>query len=385
MKNREELFAVVTDLAQAIQALAIYPASHRRVGEILDRLHRRIARITEAAGPLHVGLIGDHFVVDEFPFIDMNPALVRLLRDIRQKGIERFTFRPNLTAGELRRFVEFLVSGTEESAGLKWEGISYGNIQALGEAEALAEAWGTRLPGSHILFGAADVLKDLLRSLASGGGRGAVSEGRDIVAGVMKGLRQDEFLIHRLMRLQAHDDYTVTHSLNVCALVVGQASAIGVPEERIREIGLAAILHDIGKEMVPSEIIQKPGRIDAAEFARMAEHPALGADLLRKLDLGSDLPMIVCFEHHVKHDGSGYPKRSRAVPPHPVSAMTQIADVYDALRTNRPYRKGMDIATALAIMDKGRGTEFEPALFDNFLGLLFAAGGDAPGSPAPPS
>ncbi|MGE5172506.1 MAG: HD-GYP domain-containing protein, partial [Betaproteobacteria bacterium] len=180
-------------------------------------------------------------------FLDMNPALVKLLRDIREKGIEKFSIRQGLTSGELKRFVYFLNTGKEDASGLKWECIAYGNIETLGSVESLDDGRGAVLPASHVLFGATDVLKGLLRSLAVGDGGRSLSDGREIVAGVMKGLRQDAFLIHRLMRLQAHDDYTVTHSLNVCAIVVAQAVALGFPEERLQEIGLSAILHDIGK------------------------------------------------------------------------------------------------------------------------------------------
>lgn len=379
MTNRQVLFSIILDLAQAIQAAAIYPETHQRVQTVLARLHGRIERASAELGTIHVGIIGDHFVVDEFPFLDMNPALVKLLRDIRDKGIEKFAIRRGLTFGELKRFVSFLITGKEDASGQKWECIAYGNIETLAGIGLVEDGRGLALPASHVLAGATDVLKELLRSLSTGDGGRSVADGRNIVAGVMKGLRQDGFLIHRLMRLQAHDDYTVTHSLNVCAIVVAQAACLGIPDDQFPEIGLAAILHDVGKEMVPSEIIQKPGRIDAAEFERMSEHPVLGANLLRKLDCASDLPMIVCFEHHMKHDRSGYPRTAAAAPIHPVSAMTQIADVYDALRTNRPYRKGMDMKTALSIMDRGRGTEFDPGLYDNFLKTLlsFQAGAGA--------
>jgi HD-GYP domain-containing protein (c-di-GMP phosphodiesterase class II) len=122
--------------------------------------------------------------------------------------------------------------------------------------------------------------------------------------------------------------------------------------------------------MVPAEILNKPGKLDAGEFSRMADHPVLGADLLRRLAPGSELPMIVAFEHHIKHDRSGYPKTRHAAALHPASAMTQIADVYDALRTYRPYRGSLSLATTLEIMDKGRGTEFEPLLYDRFVAMV---------------
>jgi HD-GYP domain-containing protein (c-di-GMP phosphodiesterase class II) len=164
----------------------------------------------------------------------------------------------------------------------------------------------------------------------------------------------------------------VTHSLNVSAIVMAQATTLDLPENQIQEIGLAAMLHDLGKEMVPSEILQKPGKIDPSEFATMSQHPVLGAKALRKMDCGSDLPVIVSFEHHMKYDGSGYPKIPSWGRLHPVSYMTQIADVYDALRTYRPYRDSLDIKATLSIMEKGRGTEFEPNLFDNFLRSVLA-------------
>lgn len=372
MKDRQDLFGVILDFAQATQATGIYPEHHQRVQQLLTRLHMRVDRVTAAIGIIHVGIIGDHFVVDEFPFLEMNPALGKFLRDIREKGIEKFSLREGLTYGELKRFVYFLATGKEEPTETKWERISYGNIQAIGEADDIPQELRDSLPRSHLLFGVTEVLKDLLRSLAQEGEGKSISEGRDIVASVMKGIRQDAFLIHRLMQLQSHDDYTVTHSLNVCAIVVGQARMLGIPEEKTQEIGLAAMLHDIGKEMIPAEILQKPGAIDDAEFARVVEHPVLGANILRKLDCGSDLPMIVSFEHHIKYNHSGYPKTTSREPLHPVSYMTQIADVYDALRTYRPYRKTMDMETALSIMDRGRGTEFEPVYYDNFLRMLFA-------------
>jgi putative nucleotidyltransferase with HDIG domain len=366
MKDRQEYFAVVQDLAQTIQAAAIYPENHQRIQQLFERLHKRIGQMTSSIGTLHIGIIGDHFVVDEFPFLEMNPALRKLLEEIREKGIEKFSVRDGLTYGELKRFVYFLATGKDDAQEARFEAIDYGRIQSLREDPVAAAQEDAPLSRSHILFGAAEVLNDLLKAIAQGTGK-SVAEARDIVVGIMKGIRQDAHLFHRLMQMQSHDDYTVTHSLNVSAIVMAQAASLDLPENHIQEIGLAAMLHDIGKEMVPSEILQKPGKIDPSEFATMAQHPVLGAKALRKMDCGSDLPVIVSFEHHMKYDGSGYPKIPSWGRLHPVSYMTQIADVYDALRTYRPYRDSLDIKTTLSIMEKGRGTEFEPNLFDNFL------------------
>jgi len=370
VKN-QDLFAVVSDLALAVQAVSVYPESHQRVQDLLVRLHQRIHEEAGRLSTLHIGFMGDHAIVDEFPFLGLSPTLHKLIRKMQEKGIEKVSFRKGITFGELKRFVYLVGGGGESAAELRWEHISYGRIHEVTEGENLPSGLST-VVRSHVLLGAADVLKGLLVSLAGGSVAGAgvrVSEGRDLVDAVMRGLRQEGMLIDQLMRLQAHDDYTVTHSLNVCIIVVAQAIHLGFSESQVQEIGMAALLHDVGKETIPSEILNKPGRLDAREFERMAEHPATGAKILRKIDCGSDLPMVVAFEHHVKYNRSGYPALRFEGAMQPASYMTQIADVYDALRTYRPYRKSLDLNTTLSIMKEGRGTEFEPRLFDRFLEL----------------
>ena len=369
MRRQDELIGVVSDLAQAIQAVAVYPESHQRVQELLSRLHQRTRSEAERLKTLHIGFLGDHVVIDDFPFLGLSPTLHKMIRRMHDKGIEKVSFREGITFGELKRFIYFVGTGREGAADQRWEYIGYGRIQGIAEAEGLPAGL-THATRSHVLQGAAEVLKDLLVSLAGQGKARRISEGRDIVAAVMRGLRQEGMLVDRLMRLQAHDDYTITHSLNVCVIVVAQATHLGFPESQVQEIGLAALLHDVGKETVPMEILQKPGRLSAGEFARVAEHPVTGAKILRKIDSGSDLPMIISFEHHVKYDRTGYPATRFEGTLQPASYMTQIADVYDALRTYRPYRKSLDRDTTVGIMKAGRGTEFEPRLFDRFLELL---------------
>lgn len=370
MKKEDELVGVLQDLGLAIQASAVYPESHQRVQGLLTRLHNRLQAEAGRLKVLHIGFLGDHAVIDEFPFLGVNPTLGRLIRKMRERGIEKVSIREGITFGELKRFVYFVGRGRETDKEHLWEFIEYGKIQGTAGGEDTAAVLSSQTSSSHVLLGATDVLKDLLMSMAGESKGTKVSEGRDIVSAVMKGLRKEGMIIDTLIRLQAHDDYTVTHSLNVCVIVVAQAVHAGFPEASVQDIGLAALLHDIGKEKIPAQILNKPGRLDPGEFERIASHPVIGAKLLRKIDCGSDLPMIVSFEHHIKYDRSGYPDVMFEGPLHPTSYMTQIADVYDALRTYRPYRKSLEKETAISIMKEGRGTEFEPKLFDSFIDLL---------------
>ncbi len=370
MKALDTQYSILLDFVRAVQAVGIYPETHFRVQEPLARLHRSIRAEARRLGGLNIGFFGGQVVIDQFPFLASTPGFARLAAKMAARGIEKIAIGEAITLQELKRFV-YLVTGIGAGAAEgPWKDIVFGRIEGAAQAPDLAPPTEEMLSAPMVLAGAADVLKDLLRSLASGRTGGDLEEGRNIVAAVMKGLREEEFLIDRMIRLQSHDDYTVTHSLNVCVMVVAQANRLRLSEAAIHEIGLAALLHDIGKELVPAEILNKPGRLDAEEFSKIALHPVLGAGHLRKLPLGTDLPMIVCFEHHIRYNGSGYPKLRFPETLHPASLMTQVADVYDALRTYRPYRPSLDKETSLAILREGRGTEFDPCFFDNFLALV---------------
>jgi putative nucleotidyltransferase with HDIG domain len=368
--TKETLFLVVSELALAIQSASAYPENHPRVQEILVRLHRRVQSEAERLRGLNIGFFRDHVVVDEFPFVEPNPTLARLIERMREKGIEKILVSEGITFGELKRFVYFLAGGIGSPTEQIWESIIYGKIEGADSTGVVSLGLTSASRPFGFMAGAEDVLKNVLASMVAERKRSGVEEGRDIVSSIMKGLRQEGMLIDRLMRLQGHDDYTVTHSLNVCILVVAQASHIGLPENRVREAGLAALLHDIGKEMTPPDILNKPGRLDTEEFEVMKKHPAAGAKLLRKIDTGTELPMIVAFEHHIKYNRAGYPKVHTREPLHVASHMTQIADVYDAMRTYRSYQSPFEVGQALSIMRAGRGTEFEPRLFDSFVEIL---------------
>lgn len=371
MKAQEVFFAILTDLVRSVQAATLYPETHHHLQEPVARLHRRIRiEAKRLGGTLGVGFLGDRIVVDQFPFQASTRGIERLAGRMASRGIEKVVIREAVTLPEIKRFVYFVAGAGETDGNVPWKQISFGRIRGGEIAGFPASGAGESLAVPQVLAGATDVLKDVIRSIAAKGPLGNVEEGRDIVAAVMKGLRKEEFLIDRMISLQSRDDYTVSHSLNVCVMVVAQTAGLGLPESAIRDIGLAALLHDIGKELVPAEILNKPGKLDSGEFAKISLHPVLGATHLRKMSLGSDLPVIVCYEHHIRHDRSGYPASRFPEVPHPASLMTQIADVYDALRTRRPYRAGLDRDTALGILREGRGTEFAPAFLDRFLRMV---------------
>lgn len=172
-----------------------------------------------------------------------------------------------------------------------------------------------------------------------------------------------------LESLKHYDDYTFTHSVNVAVITTAIARHIGFSEEKIDSIGIAALLHDIGKLYVPREIIHKTKRLTPSEWLLVKKHPIDGERILR--EEGVDvLSRRVAYEHHMRYDMRGYPKPKSGHQMHTASHIVRIADSYDALTTKRPYRKQMGPYGAIRMMFKYRGGEFHPGILDVFYSLL---------------
>lgn len=170
-----------------------------------------------------------------------------------------------------------------------------------------------------------------------------------------------------LARLKQHDRYTFQHSVSVCALMVALARTLELPRETIHEIAIGALLHDVGKARVPDEILNKPGKLTAAEFDHMKSHVVQGKLILQATPGISPVALEVAAQHHERFDGSGYPNRiaGEAISLH--GRMAAIVDVYDALTSERVYHKGMPPTEALRKLLEWSTTHFEPRLVQAFI------------------
>lgn len=169
-----------------------------------------------------------------------------------------------------------------------------------------------------------------------------------------------------LASLKSHDEYTYVHTVNVGIMSAALAEVVGLRADQVHDIMLGAILHDIGKQLVPTEVLNKGGRLTEAEVEIVRRHPVDGARVL--LDVGDlpDIVPIVAFEHHMHIDGGGYPRMGRGWACNLAGQIVHVADVFDAMRTNRPYRAALSTAEACNVMYQGAGTEFDRALLDAF-------------------
>ena len=173
-----------------------------------------------------------------------------------------------------------------------------------------------------------------------------------------------------LARLKTADDYTYMHSVAVCALMVALSKQLGLNEQQTRSAGIAGLLHDLGKALMPMDVLNKPGKLTDEEFAIIKKHPEEGHKLLLSSTGADEIALDVVLHHHEKTDGSGYPKGLKGAEISLFAKMGAVCDVYDAITSNRPYKAGWDPAESLRKMAEWANGHFEQSVFQAFVKSL---------------
>jgi HD-GYP domain-containing protein (c-di-GMP phosphodiesterase class II) len=166
--------------------------------------------------------------------------------------------------------------------------------------------------------------------------------------------------------MRTGNDYLFGHSVNVCVLSIMTGISLGYDELRLRDLGVGALLHDVGKVKIAPELLNKTGRLTNEEITEIKKHPAFGFEILRK---NPDINLVsahCAYQHHERYDGSGYPRKLKGEEIHQFAHVVAIADVYDALTSDAAYRKAVSVYEALSIISKAAGSYFEESLVNKF-------------------
>jgi putative nucleotidyltransferase with HDIG domain len=197
-----------------------------------------------------------------------------------------------------------------------------------------------------------------------------------MVDSLAQAVAQNRTALLALTALKSYDNYTFTHMVNVSILTMGQARGLGVEGSLLREFGLAALMHDIGKVKTPTEILNKPEKLTDQEFDILKRHTVDGAEILRKTPEMPALAPVVAFEHHLRADGTGYPGGVERPQLNLGTMLCGIADVYDAMRSQRIYQQAFPTDRILAVLQRNDGKQFDQHLVRRFSQLvgIFPAG-----------
>lgn len=244
--------------------------------------------------------------------------------------------------------------------------------------ESAKESWSTPLPITPIGEEMAEANRicddtlDFVRSLLEGN---AVEEqhieaAQPLVEDMLNSLQRNSNALIGLCKLRLSDNYTYTHCVNVAVFTLAFARGLGVPEDKLQAYGLAGLFHDLGKSMVPQEILNAPRKLNDAEFDIMKTHSALGYEQLVKLN-GVPIEVVQgAHQHHEKYNGFGYPLGLKDDDISMVGRIMSVVDIYDALTSQRVYKPAMPAVKVLGIMYGMREQDFHPGMVENFIRML---------------
>jgi len=196
------------------------------------------------------------------------------------------------------------------------------------------------------------------------------SSAKKLVEEISNSVSRNPGALISLARLKTADDYTYMHSVAVCALMVALSKQLSLDDAQTRSAGIAGLLHDLGKAMMPMDVLNKPGKLTDEEYSIIKKHPEAGHELLLGSTGADEIALDVVLHHHEKTDGSGYPKRLKDTEISLFAKMGAVCDVYDAITSNRPYKAGWDPAESLRKMAEWCTGHFDPRIFQAFVKSL---------------
>ena len=190
-----------------------------------------------------------------------------------------------------------------------------------------------------------------------------------VVSSLATAMHGDQAVVLPLLQIRRYDQYTTTHSLNVCVLAMGLAEWLGLGARDVRAFGTSGLLHDIGKTRIPLEILKKPSALDKRERRMMEAHTTYGAEILVDVDGLRPLTPTVALEHHRGVDGTGYPDLEAATP-HLLSQVVAVADIYEAMTGARSYQEPAMPEQACLVLARLAGTKLNTALVKAFVNAI---------------
>ena len=351
-----------------IRSISQYGRSHPVIAEIAQNAQQAIAELLIVKPTVSVACTGTFFAIDSFPIEDKLGCLDTLAKSLHKHGISELTLHSGISKDELVEFAEVMSfppdtitirGGFANELGKR--GISH-IVTKSGIMPTESREGGDP---ANIYEEALQLVEDAMRAVVSGL-KIPVAEIRAVVASSLQSLIAEDSTLLALTSIRSYDRYLSEHSVNVCILSMVFGKDMGLDPASALELGISAMLHDVGKVFVPVEIVTKPGKLSEEEWQLMRRHPAEGARVLAGL---ADLPALastIALEHHVRADGTGYPSMPAGKKPHLLSRLVAIVDTYDALTTDRPYRKRWTGQQAIAWMIYEAPGQYDRQLMSRF-------------------
>ena len=360
--------------AASLRSSQLYSPGHPIITRNLETLSGAFQLLHSLQPSIVIGLVGDEVIVDDMPMAKAD-TLGPFVRRLQQSGVERITVDRGVTVDEITTFIEAVTTIDARNVGP--DGRQVETFPVMPHIRVGRVTIEQRVEGSltdmatikRLYNDAVSVAGDVWDS-AQTEGRPDATVARSMIDGLAQAVAQNRTALLALTTLKNYDNYTFTHMVNVSILTMGQARGLGIDGPLLREFGLAALMHDIGKVRTPIEVLNKPDKLTDDEFTIMKRHVVDGAEILRMTPDVPALAPVVAFEHHLRMDGSGYPGRVTRTSLNIGTMLCSIADVYDAMRSQRNYQQSFPTDRILAVLKRNDGQQFDQHLVRRFVQLI---------------
>ena len=365
--------AFLIALGRQLSVMSLYGPGHRAREESLDKLTAELGMLLRGnAFPAFSFLDGDvvyeGHVMGELRHWEWSIKLAEV-------GIERLEVSPSTTREALEGFLE----EAHGRMSLEGEGASFREMDGqtaiqfggvtLDPEEAAADEEPLRDMLALSLDDEAEVIQWLHGEVDLHGVVPA-EEAAAVVKLLSVAMHSEQDVVVPLVQLKSVDQYTTTHSINVACLSMALAEHLNFVSTDVRSIGEAALLHDVGKTKIPLEVLNKKGKLNTSEWKLIQSHTVEGAMILLASGASMALPATVAYEHHLSFNGEGYPELTFKRQTHEVSRLIQVCDVYDALRTRRPFRPPWPAARTIKFLEEKAGTHLDPEYVPAFVQMI---------------
>jgi putative nucleotidyltransferase with HDIG domain len=356
--------------ASGVRAAQLYAADHPLLGRNLEGLLSVLKSLHQHSPSVNIGIVGQQLVVQDTPMPKASTGMAELIKRLRDHQIERITFDRGLTADEASSFIHSIAalgSKTAPEGAPQFAHIRVGRINA---EDKRHDGIGGDMAAIRQLYSNAVSAAESVWESAVAEGMPDMPAAVQAVEGLAEAVTQNRTALVALTAMRNYDNYTFTHMVNVSILTMGQARGLGIEGRLLREFGLSALMHDIGKVRTPKEILNKPDKLTDDEFVVMRRHTVDGAEILRRTPEMPILAPVVAFEHHLRLDGTGYPFGVKRESLNVSTMLCSISDVYDAMRSQRAYQQAFPTERILAVLKRNDGTQFDQNLVRRFVQLL---------------
>lgn len=365
---------VFKELMICLQSFKMYTEAHPLFQKSLDRAFGVFAEVLASRQEMTIGIIGEELAFEKEILFDLAKFIRPQILYLKERNIERITFNRGLNKEELAKFVSFIARPKEGFKGDLQSTLSLMGVEHIRIGKLKVDIPQNR----NILALAQSELYDSSVDMAGQALIGVLnSEKIDhqglkfSLVNIMENLSSQPKEMLKLASLKRYDSETYMHMLNVSIFSMYFSSRLGFDKANILNIGVAAMYHDIGKLSISRKTLRKPSQLTDQEFGRIKSHTLLGAQIMLKyVDNLGILPVVICFEHHLKYDSSGYPRLLFLRKQHIASLIVAICDVYDALSQRRGYKQDYSPDVVYNIMNRDRGSAFDPELLDKFFRFM---------------